>query len=482
MLIALTSGAYQSRSIISSAQACINLYVEPNPPETSPEAPTTHYPTPGNTLLSAPPIPGYGRGAYVDTNGTLWACVGANVYTIDASWAWTLRGSIAAAATPVSFSDNETTVILVDGSTTAYTAAVGGGALTALLEPDYTGSYRVDFLNTYFLFGQPNTPKFYTTLSNTTDIDPLYFANLTGQPTDIVAPVAIHGVVWLIGKTATEIWFDAGDTNVLPFQRMPDMVLHQGCSAPYSIARMSGTDDSQVSAYWLSQNKDGDTVILMSQGYTIQRVSTYAIENAINGYAVKNDAIGGCYQQDGHGFYVLSFPSQDVTWVYDRSTGQWHQRDWLDTNGVSHRYRNQAFAYPYNTNVSLDWENGNLYRLDLSNYTDNDQPIRRLRSFPHLVQGLNRVEYARFVADVECGSIVDVNADPVEISLRWSDDRGATYGNAVTRSIGRAGQYDKTPLWLRLGTARDRVFELSWSVPARVALNGAYVEPMPLMS
>lgn len=482
MLVPLLSGAYESRSIIGSAQAQFNLYSEPNPPETSPETPTTLYPTPGNTLLSAPPVPGAGRGSYVDTQGVLWACVGGNVYSIDANWSWTLRGTVPNRTVPVSFADNEVTVMLVDGSSTAYIAPVGGGAMTALVEPDYTGSHRVDYLNTYFLFGEPDTPKFYTTLSNSTAIDSLYFANMTGQPTDIMAVVAIHGVLWLIGKTATEIWFDAGDTNVLPFQRMPDMVLHQGCSAPYSIARMSGVDDSQVSAYWLSQNKDGDTVILMSQGYAIQRISTYAIENAINNYAVKNDCIGGCYQQDGHGFYVLSFPNQDVTWVYDRSTAQWHQRDWLDTNGLSHRYRCQAFAYPYSTNIALDWENGNLYRLDLNNYTDNFQPIRRLRSFPHLVSGLNRIEYARFIADVECGSITNVNADPVEISLRWSDDRGVTYGNAVMRSIGRTGQYDKSPLWLRLGNARDRVFELSWSVNAKVALNGAYVEPLPLAS
>jgi hypothetical protein len=50
------------------------------------------------------------------------------------------------------------------------------------------------------------------------------------------------------------------------------------------------------------------------------------LEYAIQSYGNITDAIGYTYQQDGHPFYVLIFPSAEATWVYDVSTQLWHER------------------------------------------------------------------------------------------------------------------------------------------------------------
>jgi hypothetical protein len=68
------------------------------------------------------------------------------------------------------------------------------------------------------------------------------------------------------------------------------------------------------------------------------------------------------------------------------------------------------------------------------------------------------------------------------ISLRWSDDRGHSWGNPVTQSIGQAGEYLTSLQWQRLAYARDRVFELSWSVPMKTALQGAWIDATPAQS
>lgn len=458
-----------------------------NPPETSPPVAVTHYLTPGLTLLGSPTA-GPGRGLYVDTSGQLYAVVGSTVYSVSSSWAFTSIGNISTSgASPVCMVDNETIVFLVDGTTSGYTFPVGGGALTHVIDSNFLGSQRIDFLNTYFLFAQPGTPNFYTSLSNTATFSALYFTAITGQPSDLVAAIALHGVVWLIGKTASEIWLDSGATNVLPFERVQNMSLHQGCEAPYSIARMSGDDDTQTALFWLGASKDGAGTVMMAQGYALKRVSTHAIEQQFLEYTTRSDAIGFCYQQDGHCFYQLSFPTADATWCYDLTTNQWHQRAWADSNGILHRSRALYQAYAYNTNVVQDWETGALYEYDLNNYTDNGAPIVRVRTFPHLVNGLNRVEYSRFIADISCGQGgTSPDIDPLvlgpRVSLRYSDDRGNTWTSPTTRSMGAIGEYKTTPTWLRLGRARDRVFELSWSEPQATALNGAYVEPVPLTS
>ena len=79
------------------------------------------------------------------------------------------------------------------------------------------------------------------------------------------------------------------------------------------------------------------------------------------------------------------------------------------------------------------------------------------------------------MADIEVGTIIDPAEDP-QVSLRWSDNRGVSFGNAVQQTLGQSGEYLTTPSWNRLGFARDRVFELSWTANAATALNGAYID------
>jgi hypothetical protein len=61
-------------------------------------------------------------------------------------------------------------------------------------------------------------------------------------------------------------------------------------------------------------------------------------------------------------------------------------------------------------------------------------------------------------------------------SLRWSDTRGRSWQDALTQSLGNNGQFLTSVQWRRLGLARDRVFELSWTLDALTALNGAFVD------
>jgi hypothetical protein len=68
------------------------------------------------------------------------------------------------------------------------------------------------------------------------------------------------------------------------------------------------------------------------------------------------------------------------------------------------------------------------------------------------------------------------------ISLRWSDDRGHTWGSPVTQDIGEVGEYRTSLQWQRCGLARDRVWELSWSVPMKTALQGAWIDVTPASS
>ena len=87
--IPLLGGMYQARSVIASAQRCVNLYPEKNAEEAP--FPYTNQLTPGLTQL----IDGIGfehRCAYTASNGNFYEVIGNRVYSTNSSWSRTLLG------------------------------------------------------------------------------------------------------------------------------------------------------------------------------------------------------------------------------------------------------------------------------------------------------------------------------------------------------------------------------------------------------
>lgn len=475
--VPLTGGAYMAKSIIAAAQRCVNLYPEVNPSEAETLTPTTHYPRPGKTLLAAPPVSGVGRGAYTSSRGELFYVVGANVYFVSPTWVFTLLGTIPNRPTPVSMQDNGIDIVLVDGSPVGYSIDIHTHVFATITDPNFLGADRVDYLDTFLVFNYPGTQQFYSSTSNDITFSALDIAAKTGSPDLLATLIVMHKEIWLIGQKTSEVWYDSGGAT-FQFQLMPGAFIEHGTIAKYSVACQD------LAVYWLSQDEQGSRMVLRGASYIADRISTHAIEQEWQTYASVSDAIGYTFQVAGHTFYVLVFPAADKTWVYDEATKLWHEWSYLDSNGAEHRDLGNCCANAYDTIVVGDYLNGNLYKVDVGAYTDNGQEIKYTRTFPHLVENLNRVFYKHFQADMEVGTdsgAIDgsTTAHPPQISLRISDDRGRTYGYTLMQSLGAQGQYLTSPSWWRLGMARDRVFELSWSCPTRTALNGAFIDTDP---
>jgi len=496
--IPLKGGAYTARSVIANCQRSVNLYGEPNP-EDAP-CPFTYYPTPGLRLLANAPTPAAGRGLYRASNGALYAVVGANVYFVDPSYNWTKLGTLTTSTGQTSMADNQSTAVLVDGSAKGYTIQLASNAWAAISSSAFYGADRVAFQDTFFVFNKPSTGQFYVSGSNATTFDPLYFATKIGASDRLATLAVVHRELWLLGDAeSSEIWINSGATT-FPFELMNGAFVQHGCGAKYSVAQMGDA------IFWLGVDKQGGNVVLKGQGYQAERISTHAIETALSSYSTTSDAIGYTYQQEGHQFYVLTFPTADKTWCFDLITGQWHERVWLDTNGAEHRHRGVSAAYCYGSNIVQDWETGALYAFDLNTYTDNGTNIIRRRGFPHMGSNGNRVFYRQFIADMEVGRAVGAmtqisytlateggaligtetgaillaaegaSAQPPALSLRYSDTRGAMWSDPITDDLGASGDFLKSIQFQRLGMARDRVFELFWSGDVKTALNGAFIE------
>jgi hypothetical protein len=465
--VALSSGSYEAKSIIANAQRCVNLYVEKNPDDAP--FPTTHYCTPGTVLLVAADQAGW-RGVYFASNGKLYGVCGNTVYCIAADWTLTSLGSIASSGSQVYMVDNGNDVIIVDGSPKGYTIRLSDNHFQPITQDSFYGGNTVQEADGFFIVNRPRTNQFYISLAFQSNFDATDFAGKTGFSDKLVTLAVTKLYIFLFGVLTTEVWYNVGDP-VFPYARMPGTFIQHGCAAPNSVAQMDG------SIYWLSQSKEGKCIVTRSENYEALRISTHAIENEIQKYPRIDDAQGFTMQMEGHFWYVLTFPSAEKTWVYDLVSQQWHEWLWLDSEGQFRRHRANCFAFAYGSPVVGDWENGNLYRLDLDAMTDNGDPVSRLRSFPHMVDDGNRVIYRELIADFQVGEGAENGEVPVY--LRWSDTKGASWGNHIEESFGLEGEYLKSIQFQRLGMARDRIFELSWSAPVKTALNGAFVQATP---
>ena len=470
----LTQGSYQARGVIANAQACINLYPEPNPKDAP--FPVTHYPAPGLKVLSdyTGTFSGSVRGLYDASNGYVFAVIGADVINWHGTGtSYTHLGTISSNTNPVSICDNQDDVVFCDGTTGGWTVKLNNadtaGALQTITDPAWYGSNRVDYIDSFFVFNKPGTPTFYTSTAGTfLPLDATYATPKSGWNDDLVACCALHDNVWLLGNNTTEIWFNAGGAT-FAFARMPNSILQQGCVARFSPV----IADNAV--YWLSQDRWGRNMCMRGEGYQATRISTFAVEDAWSKYTNLTDAIGMAYQIGGHESIAFWFPTGNAFWVYDAATQMWHQRTY---GNLSDAWLPRcmagwgAIASSGSPNSILAGDRTGPRILELSRfvYDDCGTPIIRQRAWPHAQAEGKRLIHSRFAASMD-GSMLPA---PDHVTLDFSDDAGHSYGAPLTQTVNNStyGQYQ----WRRLGYARDRVYRLTWSQNGDSTLNGAWVD------
>ena len=484
-MFAGTTGALLTGSIAASGNSSVtnNTYSNTSLTGGTGTGATANIVVSGNNVTSVTPVlPGSGYvvgdqlSATLPGNAILTVSFSAGSgYTNGSYTSVSLLGGFGSGATAnITVSGGIVTNVQINNGGANY---AGGDTLTVSSIPGGTG-----FSVTVATIGGSGFIFTVDTVAGTA-FDPTDIATKITYPDPIVTLIVMHAEIWLIGTMTTEVWYNAGAAD-FTFQLLPGVFIEHGCAAQYSVAKQD------LSIYWLSKDKQGQCIVLKGNGYAAHRISTFAIENEFSSYSTISDAQGWTYQQRGHTFYVLKFPTADKTWVFDESTQIWHERMSLQTiqNGAFIEDGN-LHSTIYNVGgvcggtVYVDDGLGNMWLLDPNNYTENGVAIPRIRAFPHLLNSMKRVSYTQFIADMEVGTDDPTvtndgtsSASPPMVNLRWSDNRGRTYGSYVQQSLGALGKYLTTIQWRRLGRARDRVFELSWSVPTKTALNGAWVE------
>lgn len=460
--------AYRARSVNFDAQRTINLYPEMSGTGTS-KSIAMLVGCPGRRLydtLAGGPI----RGMLRFSTHQAIVVAGANVYKLTDAGVSTLIGTINADVTPVAMASNGTVIMLVTGGagSPGYFIDPNLNTVTTITDADYTGADTVSFIDGYFIWNQSGTQFYQISGLYSTTIEALDVAAAEGSPDLLVGLIVDHREVWLFGESSTEVHVNTGNPD-FPFERIQGAFIEEGCAAPGSIAKLDNT------VYWLAQNADGQGTVQAAAGYSPQRVSDHGVEYAIAQYSRIDDAFAYTYQQEGHSFYVLVFPTANATWVFDTSTRMWHERAWRDpADGSLNRVRDNChMAFAGKTLVG-DHATGNIYELDLDCYDDNGDPLPAIRQAPHVSQGRVRQFFRRLWVDMETGvGLASGQGSDPQAMLQWSDDGGHTWSNELWASMGAIGDYKRRVEWRRLGQARDRIFRVTITDPVkRVLIDG----------
>jgi hypothetical protein len=463
MLIPFATTSYKSPSLPVSAQRAVNCYAEAEPKDA--KTPVAVFGHPGIiewTTCGSGPV----RGQH-DMGGVHYVVSGGFLYTVSTTGVATVIGGTISGTGPVSMADNGTQLVIVNGTNGYLYSTLLGFVLIS--DTDFNAANTVAFLNQSFYFDRKNTNQFFKSgILDGTSYDALQFAAAETDPDYVVAVAVNKQILLVFNQKTTEPWQDVGAAN-FPLQSVPGVVIDRGLAAPHAHAKQDNT------TFFLGEDRG----FYRLDGVTPVRVSTHAIEAEWQTYSTVADAFCLSYSWNGHKFVVVTFVAANKTWVFDVATSLWHERESWDINGRSlGRWRASCHLSLNNKEFIGDAYSGKIGYLSATTYVELGTTTQLLMTGTNINSDQKRVFIPRLEIDIEAGTGITTGqgSDP-QAMLRVSRDGGRTWGTRqLWRAIGAIGAFTSRMRWLRLGAAREWVFELTISDPVKRVVIQAHAD------
>lgn len=455
--------SYKAKSGLASAERLVNCYVEPCPPDSEFQAMVLN--TAGLTTWKDLNIgfPIYGMEVM---GANLYVVAGSNVYKIDSTKTVTSLGTIGSSPSRVMMTNNGTQMTILTESGTAYYCTATAGSLTQITDGDFESSDSIATLDGYTIATKKEGRTFqFSDINATQTWQALNKQTVEADGSNIVRVAMNNLELWFFKETLIEVYYDSARPGYI-FDRKEGVFIQKGCAAKYSVASLDG------GFFFLGS----DRIVYMTNGYQLVPISTFPISQEIETYSVVSDAYAFTYVLNGHKFYTITFPTQDVTWQYNITTQLWHERQSINAQQNQGQWRATTQAFFAGLNLFGDFETGIIYYADPNVYTENGAPVLRKVVSATLFSNYARATFDRFVLmmDTGIGLVTGQGSDP-QLMLRVSTDGGNTWGYEEWQPIGTQGQYMKEVFWTNVGYGRSAIFEVTMSDPVKFAIVGAFL-------
>lgn len=469
MRLDLFGVGYKAHSWAVTAQSRVNCYIERRAESDRTQFVLTQ--RPGLTLFAAPSARPT-RGIWsVNTLAapTMFVVQGANLYAISNSGLVTIIGMLNTAFGDVSMVDDGTYLVIVDGQFGYYYNMLTATGPTQITDGNFTTSPKtVTWMDTYFIVTSSATNQFQLSSNANPAVWPAVNINFTGsQPGALKAGIADHAILQLFGDVYTEFWQDAG-TPDFPFALIPGAAQEFGLAAPFSLAKF---DNSVVGLF---KNKMGGLNVSRMSGFNLKRISDLDVEQAIELYPNVDNAQGYAVMASGHPFYIIYFPTVDVSWMFDEQSNTWSTLQSYDGAGHYSGFLGNKFANFVQRLCVCSKTDGNIYEMKEDALNDNGALFPMEVTSKHIWNDDKYVGIQRLQIDMESGpgNAVSPGENP-QMDLQVSKDGGNSFYSVGYSSVGKIGAYTQRVIWGRLGAARDWVLRLRISDPVRRIITGA---------
>lgn len=385
--------------------------------------------------------------------GYLYVVSGTKLYQVDSNKVSTLLGDVGIAGNIDMQSNtdavgvlNEPNLYVWDGTTFAQVTDADFIALG--------GANSIEFLDNFVTFTVPGSDVWGAfDLGSITSYDALNFASAEGSPDRLRGHIVDHRQAVLLGELTCELWENIGQAG-FPFSRAANGFIEIGC---FNAATSVKLDNS---VFWVAN----DYTVRRLQGTTPVRVSTHAVEQFLTTVTMAAGIAYG-YTQDGHLFYVLTFP--EGTFVYDATTQEWHERQ---TYGESFWIAG-VHAQAFGLELVGDLTSNKIGYFSATDYDEWGSTQRMEWTYQPIAPESNQPVFhdrLDIICETGVGLTSGQGSDP-QIMLDYSDDGGFTWNSMPNRTLGRIGQYLTQVSWTRLGSSRKpRVFRAAVSDPVKV--------------
>lgn len=340
------------------------------------------------------------------------------------------------------FGTNGTIPVEYDGTTAqkltdanAPQKATHLGIFDTYMIANQTGSQKIEYSNV----GQPTvfSSEFITAESQSDDLIGAFVAW-----DEIVAP----------GEDTWEFFYDDGST---PFVRKPGAIIQEGCIAPYSIKLIDNA--------WFFLNKER-RVMRINGRQPI--VLSSPVDKVLSGLTEVTDAIADELTVGGRTFYILTFPTDGKTIVYDYVLNQWcgEWGTWLLLSAKYARWRGNCVTYvkEWNSHFVGDYQTNDIYKASLTTYKDGDYTMRSAWLTGNIDHGTSNWKRSlRLRLRLRRGD-GDINTtESPKLMLRWRDNGNKQWKNTVNIDLGKQGEDEFFKEFGPLGRYRTRQYEVS---------------------
>lgn len=440
-----TQADNKGKSSRMSSERLVNFYAEP---QNNAKYPFALYGTPGLKLfesLGVGPIR-----AIVTRNQDRYVVSGSELYRNGNL----LPGTVITGEGPVSTAYNSSQLVIVaDGK--GYVAS--RTAILQITDPDWQEADTVTYLNGVFVFNARNTGKaFSSAIEDARDLSALDFATAESNPDNLVGVYTEGDRLVMAGSETIEFWFNDGGDQ-FPFSRILGTTIQLG------IYHKLGVVFADNTFFFLAND-----LSIRRMAQVPVSISTPSVEDDI---AKAGEFINAStYSRGTHIFLIFDF--EKGTFVYDVSTGLWHDRK---------SYKNDAWMV---SNVCQDGVtvyagdkiNGNVYTLDEVTYDENGNVLEGIIQTPPITNNQEWFFTSELRIDVETGTGLTLGqgSDP-QIMMQFSDDGGKTWSTELWTTIGEVGAYGTIASWHRLGRSRERTYKFKITDPIKRVLLGLWM-------